>query len=126
MLLNNQKIGCVPKLSAWDFPITAGKRDDAKREWAALSSLPVRTRGESNRLTSDLKSRSLGLACTNHSRLWMPSAAFGGEGVLPSLSSTGCSGDGLRKGLCEQLAMPGVIPARLDKHRSLFKAAAHT
>jgi len=45
------------------FFITAEKGDHAKREQAALSSLPVRTRWESDCLTSE--PYSLGVACTD-------------------------------------------------------------
>ena len=98
MLSNNQKVGCVAKLSAWDDFITAGKRDDAKRKRAALSSLPLRIRRESDRLTSG--SLLLGVACTDRARLCMPSVALGGEGVLRLLRSAGCPGDEAKTHLC--------------------------
>ena len=63
--------------------ITAEKRDHAKREQAALSSLPVRTRWESDCLTSE--SYSLGVACTDRARMSMPLATGGGDSVLRGL-----------------------------------------
>ena len=63
--------------------ITAEKGDHAKREQAALSSLPVRTRWESDCLTSE--SYSLGVACTDRARMCMPLAAGGGDSVLRGL-----------------------------------------
>lgn len=41
-------VGWVPKLLAWDLLMSVGKRDVAKRERAALSSLPVRAQRGSN------------------------------------------------------------------------------
>jgi hypothetical protein len=79
------KVGCVLKVSAWDSFITAEKRDDAKREQAALSSLPVRTQRENDRLPGE--SCLLGVACTDRARLCMPSAAIGGECVLRGLAA---------------------------------------
>ena len=63
--------------------ITGEKGDHAKREQAALSSLPVRTRWESDCLTSE--SYSLGVACTDRARMCMPLAAGGGDSVLRGL-----------------------------------------
>jgi hypothetical protein len=50
MLLNKGKVECVLKLSVAGCGNTAGKRDLAKRERAALSSSLVCTRRESDRL----------------------------------------------------------------------------
>jgi hypothetical protein len=81
MFWNQVKVGCLLKFFAWEFVTAARKRDDAKRERAALSSLPVGTQWESDRLTTCDKSRSLVVACTDGSqlRLWIPNAANGGE-----------------------------------------------
>jgi hypothetical protein len=65
MFWNQVKVGCLLKLFAWEFVTAAEKRDNAKREWATLSSLPVGTQWESDRLTTCDKSRSLVIACTD-------------------------------------------------------------
>jgi hypothetical protein len=81
MLSNKEKIGFVAKLSMLDLLGRVGKRDNAKRERATLSSLPLRIRW---------------------SRAWwcMPSVALGGDGVLRLLRSTCCPGDEAKTHWC--------------------------
>src|SRR5262245_51800756 len=89
MFWNQQLVGYALKLFAWELVTAAEKRDNAKREQAALSSLLVCTRRENDCLTRCDKSRSLGVVVYHSSRLIIelcaPNAANGGE-IVPNCS----------------------------------------
>jgi len=132
MLLKKVKFECVLKLFAREFVTAAEKRDDAKREQAALSSLLVCTRRENDGLTRCDKSRSLAVVMYHGSRLminvWVPDAADGGEVVPNRLKGMGCSGEVDSRVMSSgRPTSAGVRPARPFDRRycSRFDAAAH-
>jgi hypothetical protein len=93
-------VECVLKLLAWDSFIAAGKRDVAKRERAALSSLPVCTQRKSNRPTV-FWSQLLDVVSTSRSLFeWVPRCNWRGSRRAQKLMRMESSSKAMRVGFC--------------------------